>query len=190
MISQALHNRNTELKIHVLLHCKNLHSSIHSSPDRTFTLFSVGSNFLSLPLQTSHPILFFFRCQSLHTRPFSRSSFLYKPVSFQISSSPNSPPSLINAASHSLHQSRHHLPAIPSQTTRSLLPHASHAQSKQTPPLKKIRSVAFINEAAGLVPISHSGIHTKCTIPGQICAVTPCSVTLYYLSFNFKTLNI
>jgi hypothetical protein len=42
MISQALHNRNIELKIHVLLHCKDLHSSFHSSPDRTLILFSTG----------------------------------------------------------------------------------------------------------------------------------------------------
>jgi hypothetical protein len=70
-------------------------------------------------------------------------------------------------APYSLHQSRRHLLAIPSQTARSLLPHASHAQSEQTPPLKKIRSAALINEAAGLVLISHSGIHTKCTITGQ-----------------------
>ncbi len=43
MISQALHNRKTELKIHVLPRCKDLHSSIYSSPDRTLTLFSTGS---------------------------------------------------------------------------------------------------------------------------------------------------
>jgi hypothetical protein len=54
----------------------------------------------------------------LHTRPFSRTSFLHKPVSFQISLPPHSPPSLINAAPHSLHQSHRHLLAIPSQTAR------------------------------------------------------------------------
>ncbi len=43
MISQALHNRKTKLKIHVLPHCKDLHNSIYSSPDRTLTLFSTGS---------------------------------------------------------------------------------------------------------------------------------------------------
>jgi hypothetical protein len=43
MISQALHNRNTKMKIHVFLHYKDLHSSILSSPARTLTLFSTGS---------------------------------------------------------------------------------------------------------------------------------------------------
>ncbi len=43
MISQAFHNRNTKLKIHVLLHCKDLHTSILSSPARTLTLFSTRS---------------------------------------------------------------------------------------------------------------------------------------------------
>ncbi len=83
----------------------------------------------------------------------------------------------MNAAPHSLHQSRRHIPAIPSQTARYLFPHASHAQSEKTPPLKKIRSTALINEAAGLILISHSGIHTKRTVTGQICAGTPCSFT-------------
>jgi hypothetical protein len=144
MISQALHDKNTELKIHVPLHCKDPHSSIHSLPDRTLTLFSTGSPLIatknmshslclaSYTPNSSLPILLIFcllHCrprtpsssfsvQSLHTRPFSCSSFLYKPVSFQISSPPHSPPLLINATSHSLHQSRRHLPAIPSQTTR------------------------------------------------------------------------
>jgi hypothetical protein len=144
MISQALHDRNIELKIHVLLHCKDPHSSIHSSPDKTLTLFSIGSPLtatknLSLSLclasyipNSSLPILpifclFHYRpctpsssfyVQSLHTCPFFRSSFLYKSVSFHISSPPHSPPSLINATPHSLHQSRRHLPAIPSQTAR------------------------------------------------------------------------
>jgi hypothetical protein len=184
MISQTLHNRKTKFKIHVLAHYQDLHSSTYSLRDRTLTFFFTRSPLtatlkpISLSPFSSYIQLFsFFRCQSLHTRPFSRSSFLHKPVSLQISSPPQSPPSLINVAPHSLHQSHHHLPAIPSQTARYLLPHASHAQSEQTPPLKKIRSAALINEAARLILISHSGIHTKCTVTGQICAVTPCSVT-------------
>ncbi len=81
MISQALHSRKTELKIHVLPHCKDLHSSLYSSPDRTLALFSTRSLLTTIPKNCL-------------------------------------PPSLINAAPHSLHQSRRHLPAIPSQTTR------------------------------------------------------------------------
>jgi hypothetical protein len=96
MSSQALHNRNTKLNIHVLIHCKDLHISIHSSPDRTLTLFSTGTPltatknlspslylasyapnsslpilliFLSLPFQTSHFILFFFPLSILAYSP-------------------------------------------------------------------------------------------------------------------------
>ncbi len=128
MISQAFHNRKTKLKIHVPAHRQDLHNSIYSLPDKTLTFFFTRSplkatnSSLTLLLYWISPnspqLHYFFRCQSLHTRPFSRSSFLHKPVSLQISSPPQSPPSLINAAPHSLHQSRRHLPAIPSQTTR------------------------------------------------------------------------
>ncbi len=197
MNSQVLNDRNTKLKIHVLLQCKDFHSSIHSSLDRTLPLFFTESlltvpkkqNLLP-PLRLScylpcftHPILpilylFSLLCSVLPHVPVTRSGFLYKPISFQISLPPHPPPSLINVASHQLHQSRRHLPAIPSQTARRLLPHASHAQSELAPPLKKKRSAALINEAAGLVLIRHSGIHTQCTVIGQIRAVTPCSVTV------------
>ncbi len=81
-------------------------------------------------------------------------------------------------------ESRCHLPTIPSQTAKKLLPHASHAQSELAPPLKKIRSAAIINEAAGLILISHSGIHTQCTVTGQIRAVTPCSITMLCIENN------
>ncbi len=190
---------NTKLKIHILLHCKDFHSSIHSSLDRTPSLFSTPtlltattqknnrtSFLLSVSLAICHaffirspPILhpFSFFHSVLPHVPVTCSGFFYKHVSFQISSPPHPPPSLINVAPHQLHQSRRHLLAIPSQTTRKLLPHASHAQSELAPPLKKIRSAAFINKAARLVLINHSGIHTQCIVTGQIRAVTPCLVT-------------
>ncbi len=84
MISQAFHNKNIELKIHVLLHCKDLHSSIHSSPDRTFTFFSTGSPLTatknlspslylaSYAPNSSLPILLIFRL--FHCRPLTPSS--------------------------------------------------------------------------------------------------------------------
>jgi hypothetical protein len=158
MICQVLYDKDTGLKVHIPLHCKDLHSSI-SSPDRTLTLFFIGSPLTASP-KTSILLLLVFSLRSiLLFSPVSLASFLYKPVSFQISSSPHSPPLLINAASHSLHQSRRHLPSVPSQTARKILPHASHAQSELTPPHKKI-----MMRVAGLVLISHSGIHTQCIV--------------------------
>jgi hypothetical protein len=196
MSSQALNDRNTKLKIHVLLQCKDFHSSIHSSPNQTLPLFFTES-LLTVPKKqnllpplrlscylpcSTHPILpilylFSLLRSILPHVPVTCSGFLYKPISFQISSPPHLPPSLINVVPHQLHQSRRHLPTIPSQTAKRLLPHASHAQLELAPPLKKIRSAAFINEAARLVLIRHSGIHTQCIVIGQIRAVTPCSVT-------------
>ncbi len=188
---------NTKLKIHILLHCKGFHNSIHSSLD--WTLSPLHSNSSNNHYQENQPLLpplclsSYLPCSSLTILPIlypfsflrsilpyvpvSRCGFFYNLVSFQISSPPHPPPSLINVAPHQLHQSRRHLLAIPSQTTRKLLPHASHAQSELAPPLKKIRSAAFINKAARLVLINHSGIHTQCIVTGQIRAVTPCLVT-------------
>jgi hypothetical protein len=111
MSSQALNDRNTKLKIHVLLQCKDFHSSIHSSPDRTLPLVFTESlltvpkkqNLLPplhlscyLPCSTHLilPILYLFSLlrSVLPHVSVTCSGFLYKPISFQISSSPHPPP--------------------------------------------------------------------------------------------------
>ncbi len=153
---------------------------------KTHSLLSTRTPLTATPhIKKNHSPSFFSSSNLLCSSPFHPSTrlcySLWLPL--QVCFAPDflaatSPPSLINVTPHQLHQSRRHLPVIPSQTARKLLPHASHAQLELVPPLKKIRSAALINEATGLVLISHSRIHTQCTITGQIRAVTPCSVTV------------
>ncbi len=155
MSSQALNDRNTKLKIHVLLQCKDFHSSIHSSPNQTLPLFFTES-LLTVPKKqnllpplrlscylpcSTHPILPILYLFSL----------LWLPLQAYLI------PDLLVATSSSItHQrSAASTPSIPpssscypSQTAKRLHPHASHAQSELAPPLKKIRSAALINEAA------------------------------------------
>jgi hypothetical protein len=140
--------RTQKLKVHIPLHSKDLHSSIHSQDQTLLLFFSESCLTASIPKKTQYFFLLFVTLAICHAFlipafqfsifphfshsvlphvPVSRSGFLYKPVSLQISSLPHPPPSLINVTSHRLHQSRRHLPAIPSQTATKLLPHASHA---------------------------------------------------------------
>ncbi len=156
MISQALHNKKTELKIHVLPPCEDLHSFIYSSPDRTLTLFSTGS-----PLTTTKKLV----SLSLSPQLFPNSSpsilliFLFPPL-FDLLPNPlllllsvlAYPPvfpfQLPPQASFVFRFPRRHIllhhssmqrcihsinPAVISllfhpKTARQLLPHASHAQ--------------------------------------------------------------
>ncbi len=123
MINRALHNRKTcsltlprSPQLYLFITRPNSHSLLHSISSNPPTPLSHSLLYWISP--NSHQLPSFFRCQSLHTCPFSRPSFLHKPISLHISSPPQSPPSLINAAPHSLHQSHRHLPAIPSQIAR------------------------------------------------------------------------